>query len=156
MAGMLDLADVFELIRDGLDDSSLPQEQCVRPVEQAVVHLFAQLGDEAQSVGHQQVLGQRLGEIAFVPKELTLEAFRQLGNGIPIIDVAWSQAKGQQLTLVIDDQVQQTVEEPADRGFATRGSSGKDTMLVDAGVVTDRKRGRVNEADTGTAAQLGV
>jgi len=41
MPGMFDLADVFELIIDGLDDSSLAQEQLVQPIKQAVVHLFA-------------------------------------------------------------------------------------------------------------------
>jgi hypothetical protein len=41
MARMLDLADVFELIIDGLDDGSFAQEEFVRPLEQAVVHLFA-------------------------------------------------------------------------------------------------------------------
>ena len=56
MAGMLDLRDVFELISDGLDDGSFSEQEFVRPVEQSVVHLFAQLGDEVQAVSHQQVL----------------------------------------------------------------------------------------------------
>ncbi len=41
MAGMLDLTDVFELIGDGFDDGSFAEEEFVRPLEQAVVHLFA-------------------------------------------------------------------------------------------------------------------
>jgi hypothetical protein len=45
-------------------------------------------------VGHQQVLGQRLGKIAFVAKEFAEQSFGQLGNGIPIINVARGQAKG--------------------------------------------------------------
>ena len=56
MAGMLDLRDVFELISDSLDDSSFSEKEFVRPIEQAVVHLCAQPGDEVQAVGHQQVL----------------------------------------------------------------------------------------------------
>jgi hypothetical protein len=66
------------------------------------VHLFAQFGDFMQSVGHQQVLGQRLGKIALRPKERALEARGQLWNGMPIIDVARGQAKGQQFALIID------------------------------------------------------
>ncbi len=46
MARMLDLRAVFELISDGLDDGSFSEQECVRPIEQAVVHLFTQLGDE--------------------------------------------------------------------------------------------------------------
>ena len=53
------------------------------------MHLFAQLGDEVQAVGHQQLLSERLGEIAFVAKEFAHQAFRQLGNRMPIIDIAW-------------------------------------------------------------------
>jgi Thioredoxin like C-terminal domain len=55
-------------------------------------------------VGHRQVLSQGLGEIAFIPKEFSHESFGQLRNGIPIIDVAGRRAKGQHLTLVIDEQ----------------------------------------------------
>jgi hypothetical protein len=55
MARMLDLAAIFELIRDGLDDGAFAQEELVRPLEQAVVHLLTQLGDEVQPVGDQQL-----------------------------------------------------------------------------------------------------
>ena len=70
MAGMLDLRDVFELIGDGLDDGSFAQQELVGPVQQPVVHLFTQLGDELKPVGDQQLLGQGLREIAFIAKEL--------------------------------------------------------------------------------------
>ncbi len=43
MTGLLDLRDVFELIRDGFDDGTFVQGEFVRPVEQTVVHLFTQL-----------------------------------------------------------------------------------------------------------------
>ena len=47
MAGMLNLADVLELIDDRLDDRALAQEQLVAEREQAVTHVAAQLGDQA-------------------------------------------------------------------------------------------------------------
>jgi hypothetical protein len=139
MARMLDLAAIFELIRDGLDDGAFAQEELVRPLEQAVVHLLTQLGDEVQPVGDQQLLGQRLGEIAFIPKELAHETSGQLGNRVPIIDVARGEAKGQQVALIIDDQVQLETEEPADGGLATSSAGSLDPMLVDASVMTDGK-----------------
>ena len=113
MARMLDVRDVFELIGDGLDDGTVAQQEFVGPIEQTVVHLFAQLGDELQSLGHQQVLGQGLREVAFIAKKLAEQALGELGNRMPIIDVAWSEAEGQDLALIIDDQVQFQAEEPA-------------------------------------------
>jgi hypothetical protein len=115
---------------------------------------FTQFGDEVQSLGDQQLLGQRLREIALVAKELARQAFHEFGKRMPIIDVAWSEAKGQDLALVIDDQVQLEAIESADRGLATCGSSLKDPMLMDASVVADGKRGGVDKANTTTAAQL--
>lgn len=52
VASMFDLADVFELVVDGLDDGALAQEQFVREQQQPIVHLLAQLGNQAQSLGH--------------------------------------------------------------------------------------------------------
>ena len=102
MARMLNLTDVFELIGDGLDDGAFAQEELIGPVEQPVVHLFAQLGDELEPLGDQQLLGQRLGQIAFVPKELAHQTFRELRNRFPIIDIARSQAERQDLALIVD------------------------------------------------------
>jgi Thioredoxin like C-terminal domain len=50
-----------------------------------------------------------LGEIAFYPQRVFPRAFGQLRNGIPIIEVAGRRAKGQHLTLVIDEQGNGTV-----------------------------------------------
>ena len=57
IAGMLDLTDDFELIMDGLDDGSFAEEEFVRPIEQAVVHLFAPFRDELESLSDEQLLG---------------------------------------------------------------------------------------------------
>ena len=51
MARMFDLRDVFELNSDGLDDGAFAQEQLVRVIEQTVVHLFTQFGDELLPLG---------------------------------------------------------------------------------------------------------
>jgi hypothetical protein len=150
------LRDVFELISDGLNDGSFAEKEFIRPVEQTVVHLFAQLGDEVQPLGHQELLSQRQGEIAFGAFEFADEPCDQFGNGTPIIDIAWGQAKGQQLALIIDDQVQLEAKEPADRGLATCGAPFKHAMLVDACIVANSEWSGVDEADAATAAQLRV
>lgn len=41
MAGMFDLADVLELVVDGLDDCSFAREQLVGVIHQHVCHLLA-------------------------------------------------------------------------------------------------------------------
>ena len=107
-------------------------------------------------MGHKQLLGQGLGEIAFVSKKFANEAFGQLGNRMPIIDIARDEAIGQNLALVINKQVQLEAEEQAHRGLATGGSSRKDTMLVDAGVVADGKGGGVDEANARATVQFCV
>jgi hypothetical protein len=59
---------------------------------------------------------------------------------VPIIDIAWGEAKGQEFTLIVDNQVQLEAVEPAHGSLATGGAPGKDAVLVDAGIVTDGKR----------------
>ena len=52
--------------------------------------------------------------------------------------------------------VQLEAVEPAHGSLAMCGSPGKHPVLVDAWVVADRQRGRVDEADARTTAQLRV
>ncbi len=124
MARMLNLEDVFELIIDGLNDDSLAQEEFVRPVEQSIAHPLAEFAEEVKSLGYLKLLCQRLGEVAFVPKERACESFGEFGNGVPIFNIARCEAEGQELTLIIDHQVQLEAIEPADRGLATCGPPG--------------------------------
>jgi hypothetical protein len=156
MARMLDLRDVFELISDGLDDGAFAEQELVGPVEQPIVHLFAQFGDELKPLGHQQLLGEWLREIAFIAKELAHQTCGQLRNRMPIIDIAWGQAKGQDLALIVDDQVQLEAKEPADRGLAASSTASKHAMLVDACIVANSEWSGVDEADASTMAQLCV
>jgi hypothetical protein len=110
-----------------------------------------------QSLDDQQLLViQGMGEVAFIANELAHEAYGQLGNRMPIIDVAWGQTKGQELTLIIHDQVQQTAIKPADRGFATSGLPGKEPVLLNTRVTADSQLGGVNEVDDRTTPQLRV
>jgi hypothetical protein len=87
MMRMLDLRDVFELIGDGLNDDAFAQQELVEAVEQEIVHVLAQFGDEVQSLGDQPLLDQLLGEIAIVPNELAQQACSQLRNRTPIINI---------------------------------------------------------------------
>ena len=66
MPSVLDLADVFQLIVDGLDDRPLAQEQLVRHGQQTVAHVLAERGDETQSLAHEEFFGERLGDVPTV------------------------------------------------------------------------------------------
>ena len=79
-------------------------------------------------------------------------------NRSPIIDIARSQATGEQISLIVDRQVQLKVVKPAHRRLALLGLGNKDAMLMDAFGIANGKRGRVNEADarTGSIATLQV
>ena len=101
---------------------------------------------------HQELLSQRLGEIALGAFEFACESCDQFGNGLAIIDVTRSQAKGHQFALIIDDQVQLEAVEPAHRRLATCSPPSTHPVLVNAWVATDRKGGGVDEADAATAA----
>ena len=48
VAGVLDLADVLELIEDRLDERAFAQQEPVGELEELIAHVLAQFGDEAQ------------------------------------------------------------------------------------------------------------
>src|SRR6266566_5138643 len=156
MTGMFDLTDVFELIVDGLDDGAFAKKELVRPLEQAVVHLCAQCGDELKPLGHQELLSEWLRERALITKEFANQACGELRNRVSIIDVTWRQAEHQDLALIVDDQVQLEAIKPADRCLAACGTSIKHPVLVNARITADGKRGGVYEADAGATPQLGM
>ncbi len=97
-----------------------------------------------------------MGEVPFIAEKLAHQAFGQLGDGMPIIDLVHSQATSQDFALIGDDQVQFKAEEPADGGFAKRSTPVKDAMGVDTRIVTDRKGGGIDKADTRTLPQEGM
>ena len=54
-------------------------------------YLCAQFGDELKPLGHEEVLGERLGEIALRPKEFADQSYGSFGDGTLIIDIPWRQ-----------------------------------------------------------------
>ncbi len=118
MAGVLDLADVLELVVDALNERPLAKQQFVGVGEPPFAHVLAHFGDQPQPMGREELFGERLGDIVAVAEELPEQASRQAGNGTAVIDIAWGQAHGQHLAAVVDHQMQLEPIEPADRGLA--------------------------------------
>ena len=53
---MLDLADVLQLVIDGLDQRSLPQEQFVSEAHQAILHVLADFRQELEPLGKEGIV----------------------------------------------------------------------------------------------------
>lgn len=81
IARVLDLTNGFEWIVDGLEDGSLAQEKFVRECEeQTGAHALAQLGDERNARGDQELLSQWLRKLALVAKSFPKSCLASLGT----------------------------------------------------------------------------
>jgi hypothetical protein len=156
MAGVLDLADVLELVVDGLDERALAQGEPVGEIHQDIAHVLAQFRDEADTAVEEEALGEGLGDVALVTKEFAKEATDQAGHGTPVVGIAWGEAESEHLPAVVDDEMELEPVEPAHGGLATPRIDAKDAMLLDARVVADHQGGRVDEADARALSQLCV
>src|SRR5258708_34467345 len=138
MAGMLDLADVLELVVDRLDDRALAEEQLVRESHQAVAHVLAPAGDKLDRMLDAELLGQRLRDVALVAEELAteaLDALEQGGDGLAVVDVTAGEAEGEELALIVDDQLQLEAVEPAQRSLSAGRIEGENAVLWVTGVM---------------------
>jgi hypothetical protein len=70
-----------------------------------------------------------------------------MGERLTIINIARSQATSEQLTSIIDDQMQFEAIEPVHTAFAPCRFFGKNAVAVDAAIVADRNGCRVDETD---------
>lgn len=146
MARVLYLRDVLELIDDGLDERSFPEQQSVQQAHQARLHLLLGLGDQFDPLSKEKI-EERLRDIAFVGEDLAKQMLEQIRNGRTIIHLARGQGEVEQIAFVIDHEMQLETEEPAHAGVPTLGDAGEDLMLLDAGVVADRQVRGVHEGD---------
>jgi hypothetical protein len=103
VARVLDLADILELIDDGLDEGALAQEQAIGEGHKNVAHILAQFGDEPQPVAKEQLLSKRRRDVALVPKEASKESSGHARNGTTVICIPRGEAEGQQLAAIIHD-----------------------------------------------------
>lgn len=145
VAGEIDLADVLDLVVDGLDQRPLAQQQLVEQRHEAVGHVFAEPRDELQIL-RQQGLEQGLGDVALG------QPFGQMRDGGAVVDVARRHLERQQLAPVVDHQVQLEAVKPAYRGLAAPGQLFEHLVAADAAVVADDDGGRVDEGDAGDRA----
>ena len=140
MASMLNLTDILQLIVNRLNESPFAEEQLIPPPHQPILHVLADFGQEFEPLGKEHIV-QRLGNIPTVPKELPKQLLGEGWHRLAVVDIAWSQAKGQEFPLIIDDQVEFEAIEPAHRRLAPGGPAGEHLVRGDAAVVTDQRVG---------------
>ena len=94
---------------------------------------FMFLRTRVNSVRRQQVFGQLLADIALVAEQLAGQVAGQRWDRRGVI--AGGQLQGDDLIVVVEDEVQLEAEEPAHRGLATLSKTGEDLVPVDAMIV---------------------
>ena len=105
MPGMFNLGNVLQLVVDGLNNRPFPQQQFVLQGQRTLLHVLAPGRDQLQALG-QQLVKERLGDVALVSEELAKQGLGHARQGLAVIDVARSQPASQYFAPVIDAQVE--------------------------------------------------
>ena len=154
MTRVFQLANVLELVIDGLDQGALAEQNFIQEGEQARLHLFFEFGDELHSLGP-ELREEGLGDGAPIPHQFAEHPAGQLRYGFAIIDVAWSEHNGQQVPTVATHQMDFAAVEPARAGDPALGYILENLVRFNAQVVTDFQWCGVNEGEAGAAPQAG-
>jgi len=130
----------------------LREPQFIRKMHEPIGHVFAQTGDELESL-FKELGSQRSRDIAAISDQFASQTFDQCWNRLAVIDIAWRQTTRKPLATIIDGQVQLETKEPAHSRLASPGISSKDPMLTDPFGVTDFQGGRIVKTDPGASAK---
>ena len=153
MPRMFDLRDILELIDDGFDDGPFAQQDLIIQQHEAVLHVLAQLGDQLKIVHLSELVHQRLRDVASIAKQLAPQVPGHVRHRFSIVDIARPEMAGQQLTAIIDDQMQFEAIEPAHRSLAAGGQIDEDPMGMDAAIVTNGQGSRIDKGDPAALAE---
>ena len=75
---------------------------------------------------------EAFADVAFVAEQFSDQVAGQLRHRRGVMDVAGRQCKRDDLSFMIEHQMQLEAEEPASAGLATPGQAGKHLVAVDA------------------------
>ena len=112
MSCVFNLGDMFELINDGFDESSFPQQALVGLRQGLLFHVGSVLSNQLEVASLDQVFAQLFGHIPSVGDQLAKQGAHEAGDGSAIIDVAGGERHVEQLASIIEDQVQLEAEKP--------------------------------------------
>src|SRR5262249_35935180 len=98
---VLDLADVLQLVIDGLDQRSLPQEQCVPEAHRAILPVLADFRQELEPLDKEGIV-ECLGNRAAIAKELAEEPVHEARDWPPVVNMVWRQPKREEVSFIVD------------------------------------------------------
>lgn len=153
MTRVFDLALILENVIDRLDQCALAQDDFVEQVHQLVLHVLFDFGDKLKTV-LPEFFEQRLGNVSLVAEQFSDQGPGHLGHGHPVIDVTRREFYGEQLTPIIDDQMQLEAVKPAGGGFSSLCDVTENTVRRNPMVVTDVDSGGINKSKPRRLSQI--
>ena len=148
VAGVLQAHAGLQLVKEGLNNESFAQQHFVQQGYQVVLHVAANPGDQVKAPLPES-LQQRLGNIAFISKDLPLQSSGHILKRVAVVSAAIRNPEGHDLALVIDEQMELEAKEPAHGGTTTLGQPLEDPVPADSCIVADRQLGTVGKVDAG-------
>src|ERR1700761_7682845 len=133
---------------DCLGDIAALEKSFVEQGYREGFHIFAHAGHQSQAPA-QQFFRQFFADIALVAEQLADKTLGQRGHRSRIADIARGQFERDDLTPMIEHQMQLEAEKPAHAGFSPSGQTRKNPVFGDPPVVTDRESGTVDVIDVG-------
>ena len=115
VAGVLQAHAGLELVKEGFNHESFAQHHVVQQGQQVVLHGATNAGDQVQAP-LPEALQQRLGQIAFISKDLPLQSSGHGLKRFAVISAASRHSEGHDLAFVIDEQMELAAKEPAHGG----------------------------------------
>lgn len=139
---------------DRFDQGSFFEQNFVGNTHQWILHIVFNFSDKLYTI-KEKVLKQSLTGISFVCTWFSFDVLRKLTllQWFPVIHVFRREHKIENLTLVIDYQMQLESEEPSHWIFSTLGKFLKCFMNKDFLVTTNTWRSRVDKTDAGTGSR---
>ncbi len=138
---MLKLRDVLELVVDRFDQGTFAKQQLVEYRHENIFHIFLDLRDELD-IFVPKKLEELFGKISFITDELSRNTFRQFVHQlfISVIHIARCKDEVQNITKLIDDQMQLEPVKPSCRTLTPLGQSFEHFVLVNTPAVADDDR----------------
>ena len=148
VSGVLQAHVGLALVKEGFNHESFAQHHVVQQGQQVVLHGAANAGDQVKAP-LPEALQQLLGNMAFISKDLPLQSSGHILKWFAVVSAASRHPEGQDLALVMDEQMELAAKEPAHGGTTTPGHTLADPVPTDSCIAADHQPGAVGKVDAG-------
>ncbi len=152
---MFNLAHVLERVVNRFNQCPLAEQKLVDALDQAVFPVLLGLGDQLESPFVQR-LKQGLRDSTTVTKQLAQQVLGHVRYWFAVVGVRGCQLERQQLTLVVDKQVEFETKVPAHRVFTPPRLPLKDFVCMSTAGMADVQWCRVDKRNACAVALAGV